>query len=353
MVLWEAKFQPLHKDFYARVEIWPSNATPENHDSDIWKHRLMKAIFHIAAMPLPQEWEMPLWAALKGRSLGYGNGLELLPYEPWMLDARPMEETEVLADLLAGMQRARLCAKEILADPGIKDFGTMAKALISSSTQLLSLDRSFKLELEFLRQNGEAAVPKAVETSILAVLPSPTRASSLSQSHWGLQDLRESQLCRFCNHGSKAQLTCVLGVVANMGKGVCPDIKFASASDFHASVWKQLPYFMRREVEVMQGDTKVKKLLMARPALMVGFGGTRAKMESKQVIKLHELVIYQSFKFLLQPAEVLELSAWITACLNAMASDKNNTTCSSASSGTQKMTKGQKETASSVMSFFG
>ena len=313
----------------------------------------MKAMFHIAAMPLSQEWEMRLWAAIKSRSLGYGNGLELLPYESWMLPSRAMEETEVPAHLLLEMQRARLCAKEILNDSTIQDFGTMVKVLIASSTQLLSLDRSFKLELEFVQQNGEAAVQKAVETSILAVLPSATRASSLTQSYQALQDLKQSQLGKFCNHASKAQVTCVLEVVGNMSKGVCPDNKFSSASDFYALVWKQLPHFMRREVEVMEGDTMVKKLLMGRPALMVGFEEIRAKMESKQVTKLHELEIYQSFKFLLGPAEVLELSGWVTACLNAMASDKTTATCSSASIGAETKTKSQKETASTVMSFFG
>ena len=98
-------------------------------------------------MPLSQEWEMRLWAAIKSRSLGYGNGLELLPYESWMLPSRAMEETEVPAHLLLEMQRARLCAKEILNDSTIQDFGTMVKVLIASSTQLLSSDRSFKLEL--------------------------------------------------------------------------------------------------------------------------------------------------------------------------------------------------------------
>ena len=138
-----------------------------------------------------------------------------------------------------------------------------------------------------------------------------------------------------------------------MSKGVCPDIKFASAPGFYALVRQQLPHFMRREVEVMEGDTMVKKLLMGRPALMVGFEEIRAKMESKQVTKLHELEIYQSFKFLLGPAEVLELSGWVTACLNAMAGDKTTATCSSASTGAETKTKSQKETASTVMSFFG
>ena len=304
-------------------------------------------------MPLPQEWEMRLWAALKSRSLGYGYGLELLPYESWMLPARTMEETEVPAQLLAEMQRARLCAKEILNDTTIQDFATMVKVLIGSSGQLLSLDRSFKLELEFLQQNGEAAVQQAVEANILAVLPSATRASSLTQSYQALQDLKQSQLGKFCTHSPKAQMTCVLDVVGNMSKGVCPDIKFASASDFYALVWQQLPHFMGRGVEVMEGDTMVKKLLMGRPALMVGFEEIRAKMESKQVTKLHDLGIYQSFKFLLGSAEVLELSGWVTACLNAMASDKTTATCSSASSGAETKTKSQKETSSTVMSFFG
>ena len=145
---------------------------------------------------------MRLWAALKGRSLGYGNGLELLPYESWMLPARTMEKTEVPAQLLAEMQRAKLCAKEILNDTTIQDFATMVKVLIGSSGQLLSLDRSFKLELGFLQQNGEAAVQQAVEANILAVLPSATRASSLTQSYQALQDPKQSQLGKFCTQGS-------------------------------------------------------------------------------------------------------------------------------------------------------
>ena len=236
------------------------------------------------------------WAALKSRSLGYGDGLELLPCGSWVLPARTMEETEVPAQLLLEMLRARPCAKEIPNDKTTQDFSTMVKVLIASSTQLLSLDRAFKLELEFVQQKGEATVQKAVETNILAVLPSATRASSMTQPYQGLQDFKQSQLGKFCNHACKAQVTCVLEVVGNMSKGVCPDIKFASASDFYALVWKQLPHFMRREVEVMEGDAMVKKLLMGRPAFMVGFEQIRAKMESKQVTKLHGLEIYQSLK---------------------------------------------------------
>ena len=154
-------------------------------------------------------------SALKSKSLGYGNGLERLPYEEWMLPDKSLEECVLPKELISPMQNARLVAREILDDPGIQDFKGMVRALVSSSAMLLSLDRSFKLELEFLQQNGEAAMEKAVETNILGALPSATSASTLSQSLQRLQDIKVSQLGRFCSHASKAQVTCVLELVAN------------------------------------------------------------------------------------------------------------------------------------------
>jgi hypothetical protein len=297
---------------------------------------------------------MRFWAALKSKSLGLGNGLELLPYEEWMVPDRSLEECMLPKDLIAPMQNARLCAREILDDPGIQDFKGMVKAVLASSAMLLSLDRSFKLELEFLQQNGEAAMEKAVEKNILAALPSATKATTLSQSMQSLQDIKVSQLGRFCSHASKAQVTCVLELVANMTKGVAPDGKFATASTFYTNVWEQLPYFMRRGVVVTEAGKTVKKLLVGKAALMVGFTEVQARMAKKDAVKLHELEIYQSFKFLLGPGEVQELSGWIKACLSDMASERSTATGSAASSsGLQKKTKSQKEAASSVMSFFG
>lgn len=100
------------------------------------------------------EWEMRLWCRIKNESLGFKGGLALLPYEGWLVqDSKLMTVTKVGEAVLKEMVAGRACAREILekGSPVIVCFEDMKRLLVAQSSMLCSIDRSFVIDLEFLR----------------------------------------------------------------------------------------------------------------------------------------------------------------------------------------------------------
>jgi hypothetical protein len=174
-----------------------------------------------------------------------------------------------------------------------------------------------------------------------------------------LVNLRKSKLGEMCSHASQAQIECVREFVANMMRGVSPDVSIANGGGFYANVLLQLACFATSQVPV--GDMAEMEVLVGRPAVAHQMESMKSKMaKSPDTVQLMELETFQSFKWLLQDDEKRLLAEWVKATLHraagkvsSMCASSSSSASSSSASGSSTIKKETKDKKLNVMSFFG
>jgi len=113
-----------------------------------------------------QEWEARWYCAIKSEALGQEDGLEFFVYEQWLFGDRVKQKCKLPYSLFTAMKAARKCATDILADTSIECWDDLCRTMVKSAELLTSMDRSFKVELDFLKHSGAARLEQAVQEAI-------------------------------------------------------------------------------------------------------------------------------------------------------------------------------------------
>jgi hypothetical protein len=210
----------------------------------------------------------------------------------------------------------------------------------------MSMDRSFRVELDFLRSGASEALEKAVQRKVLNTLPSATKPVSLAKACAALIDLRNSTLGAMCSIASQGQIDCVHEIVSLMQRGISPDPAIAKGGNFYELVMTQLPFFQRLTVngQAVLGSAAVKHSFQVMKERMAA---------APEEVKLFELEAFQSYKWLLSPTHAAELCGWVKATLQVMASSSSSSPSSSSLQMVSSATSSKKEKHSSVLSYFG
>ena len=96
------------------------------------------------------------------------------------------------------------------------------KVLAQSTTMLLNLDRSFKIELAWLASGAYQALAGVVNSSILKCLPNIDSHVTLAQSRAKLLNLKEDMLYKMASRQSQSAVDSMASVVSKMLVGVPP-----------------------------------------------------------------------------------------------------------------------------------
>ena len=96
------------------------------------------------------------------------------------------------------------------------------KVLAQSTTNLLNLDRSFKIELAWLASGAYQALAGVVNSSILKCLPNIDSHVTLAQSRAKLLNLKEDMLYKMASRQSQSAVDSMASVVSKMLVGVPP-----------------------------------------------------------------------------------------------------------------------------------
>jgi len=186
-----------------------------------------------------------LSAFIKGLALGKVKGLPILRHEAWILDIEGKDDTcEVPWHLLQSMASARACAQEMLMDPDMACLADLQRQLRSNASLLLSMDRSFRFELEWLAQAGDEHFAKAIHKEILNCMPSATVNITLSQACARLGSLLEGDMAKFASLRSQSEIKTVRKVLDKMVTGVSPDCSVKAGGPLFEQVWGRLQYFI-------------------------------------------------------------------------------------------------------------
>lgn len=191
-------------------------------------------------------------AFLKGLAIGKPKGLSPLRHEQWILNLdmpdNDAEKCPVPAEMLKQMAAARACAQEMLTDPGHSCLADLQSALKGSSNLLLSMDRSFRCELEWLVNGADEQYVKSIHDAIVQCLPSATADITMGQACIKLDALLESDKAKFASLRSQSEIKTVRKVLDKMATGVAPDVSVKSGGPLFEKVWGRLQYFVIVEI---------------------------------------------------------------------------------------------------------
>jgi hypothetical protein len=101
------------------------------------------------------EWHKRYSAAIKSKALGLAQGLRPMLHEVWIFGVENTEEVcHIPQPLLEPMAHAREVALELLSSAKPECFDDIKTVLLGAQAQLLGYDRSFSIELDFVRGPG-------------------------------------------------------------------------------------------------------------------------------------------------------------------------------------------------------
>ena len=317
----DKSYQTLKEECDRKVEIYESSGV-------LSAKRVVKIEFFDNQLPLTiqslsAEWEFRFWAAVKLAAIGYKGGLPKLPFEEWVLDDNSDIDCVVPDGFFTTMKAARSCALDMLANATVSCLEDMKKILTNNASQLVSIDRSFKLELEYLNSALDTDLVETVQKQILAKLPSTRSVVTMQQAADNLAVLRSSQIGEMCSRYCQAKIEAVRDLVTNMARGVPPDSKLCEDIGFFSTVLQRLACFQRATVHEKVGDGMKTVELVGKRALDAAFGTMRAKMkEDSSKVTLVELENFQSFKWLLNDTEKKELAEWVQDVLKKLVANQ-------------------------------
>ena len=191
-------------------------------------------------------------AFFKTEATGKLNGLPVMRHESCILDLKngtaDSPKCEVPQAILSSMISARACAEEMLNDPSFTCLADLQRVLKNSASLLLSMDRSFRLELEWLATGADDQYIACIHASILACLPSATARVTLVQACSKLDALLASGKGKFCALRSQGEIKTVRKVLDKMVAGVPPDASIRNGGRIFEKAWDRFQYFIVADI---------------------------------------------------------------------------------------------------------
>ena len=186
---------------------------------------------------------------MKGEAIGRPGGLQVLRHEAWILNLDDVSSPcTVPEEYLKPMSAARSCAQEMLMDRTLGCLADVQRQLKANAPLLLSLDRSFRCELEWLSSSADDEHCNAMHRAIMQCLPSPSRSLSLAQACMKLDTLIQSDQARFASLRSQSEVQTVRKILDKMIAGVPPNSSIKDGSELFAKVWDKLQYFIQVDI---------------------------------------------------------------------------------------------------------
>ena len=149
-----------------------------------------------------------------------------------------------LENYLKPMIKARNCAEEILMKSGSACLADLQRLLQSSSGLLLSMDRSFRCELEWLFNAADKHLATSIQKNILNCMPTSTINITLAQACTRLESLMDSDKVKFGSLRSLSGIKTVKRILDKMLAGVSPDRSVRAGGEVFEKVWDRLQYFI-------------------------------------------------------------------------------------------------------------
>ena len=111
---------------------------------------------------------------------------------------------------------------------------------MGSAPALLNLDRTFRIELQFLVENAAPLLAKTIDNKILDCFPTADRAITLKQTMDKLNALAHTQMCKMSSRASQSHVSAMTGLIGKMVGGAPPPDSVKTGGTVFAQAWTRL-----------------------------------------------------------------------------------------------------------------
>ena len=171
-------------------------------------------------------------------------------HESWIMELKDVDKPcKVPQEYLKPMVAARCCAQEILMDQSLSCLGDAQSQLKANAPMLISMDRSFMCELEWLANSADECYLVAIHRAILSCLPSASSPVTMPQACMKLDALMQSDQAKFASLRSQSEIQTVRKILDKMVAGVPPQASVKDGGALFTKVWDRLVHFIMVEVD--------------------------------------------------------------------------------------------------------
>eukprot|EP00927_Polykrikos_kofoidii_P078785 TRINITY_DN75599_c0_g1_i1.p1 TRINITY_DN75599_c0_g1~~TRINITY_DN75599_c0_g1_i1.p1 ORF type:complete len:672 (-),score=153.00 TRINITY_DN75599_c0_g1_i1:131-1978(-) len=258
------------------------------------------------------EGEMKLACAIKTAALGAPSGLPLLPCEEILGARASTDPCKVPSELLTGMVAARENLLTFFQRRSPRNFADVQRVFDDFFDSGEALDPSLKIERAILAELGPQ-LNKKMRDSVLEILPSSTRTSTLSQASAELTALTKGQLYAFCSLSGQRSLEGVIEIINNLMIAVPPELPASGADDFYTKVGNAITFFITHK----PANGEPSPFMSGMPALEALWTELDNRMAdgTDKSVRLSDVGVFQTFKHLLSADRKKTLSDWVRKIL--------------------------------------
>jgi hypothetical protein len=291
-------------------------------------------------------WKFAYEAAFKSIAINTG-AVNLLPWEALFYTPGKIsniaETIKLSPEMVCSSTNVREAAMQFLGDQRLT-LKEMTKEILANKKELLRLERSFEIEIEFLVSVAPNLLIKMIRNQVLGALPKLGHYSKMAQVPNGiiqrllgyndlevvgvfhfvsvlvvLEQIRRSPLCFAGGLELEGEVSGIAGLVRGLLEGVAPSDEFlASCTPFFKQCLKLMEGFVEvkfeRKLEDLPDGTATFETVAlvgkhALNALFKEFKEAFAKGENKT---LKEMGVFRTFHWALSAEEKKVSTGWIS-----------------------------------------
>lgn len=302
-------------------------------------------IIEAKVQSLTEECDLRAAVKLKGLAVDCG-ALPALFCEAMLIPARPRPKVKLDKDLLAPAVAAREMASNLLVGDSAKDATTINNELTKRESALISMDRSFKVEIAFMSSMAGPTGENKLREKFEALLPTSTSSRTLEASVPEATALQASDLFMFCSKFVQGEVAAACEMLNNRLQGRAPFRSSMSAVAWHMKIRTLLPNFLR----VNSGPKSMPQWLVGSAALQHIL--KQLKGATEDTITLDALEPFHIYGWLLEEDDkewVSDIFAKVLARTDKKS--KASSSSSAAGPGAAKAKAGSKDVADAMNMF--
>lgn len=225
-------------------------------------------------------------------------------------------------------------AREFMGDivEDCKTIHDVIRKIEKSAATLISLDRNFECDINFMRNHGVAVLQKRVEEMVLDTLPTDGASADFAITLAKIRDVRKSETVAALGDSYAQEVDGIYDLLQQISSGQPPQDKDVSRfSSLTKQVLQRSALFCRFEVPGAErkGRGKCSPLVVyGVEAVQQRFNMLQDAAKKGQTMDLQELRPVKQFKWLLEDAQKLTFAQWLrvaipahSSCMPALAND--------------------------------
>ena len=247
-------------------------------------------------------------AVLKARAVE-AKKLDPLHCENELVDASLKQDHQAFEEkLITAANIARRSANAMVTAEGDPSGVVMRDILFAKQGVLIQMDKSFKLEINFVASFTGAGGEERLISKIKECLPSGDIEMQPKDSVGKLCALMNTQLFRFCSAGGQGKVSTVRQFVTSLSMGQRPNLQQLDNSDFMKSIGIRLANFAR--VVQSGGSEAAPQVLLGKAAVDHIFLAAKRKIEANTPYDLELLSTFAKFHWLLDAEQREQAAQW-------------------------------------------